>query len=72
MITILFAAICTFLIICVLIYPMIDTQKYYVSVYNDEFVVFVESKTILYVNVIYANGEKGKISLLSFVHIFDI
>ncbi len=65
-------AVCTFVIIWLLLYAIIDTQAYYRCVYNHDFVVFVDSKNLLNVNVIYNTGEHVNMSLFFFSHNFEL
>lgn len=66
------AAICTFAVIWFLLYAIIEPQVYYKCVYNNDVVVFVDSKNLLYVNVIYDTGEHVKIPLFFFAHNFEL
>ena len=66
------AAVCTFVTIWLLLYAIIDTQVYYKSVCDNDIVVFVDSKNLLYVNVIYNTGEHIKMSLFFFSHNFEL
>ena len=66
------AAVCTFVTIWLLMYAIIDTQVYYKCIYNDNVTVFVDSKNVININVIYNTGEHVKVPLLFFVHNFEI
>ena len=66
------AAVCTFVTIWLLLYAIIDTQVYYKSVCDNDIVVFVDSKNLLYVNVIYNSGEHIKMSLFFFSYNFEL
>ena len=66
------AAICTFGTIWLLLYAIIDTQAYYKCVYHNDIVVFVDSKNLINVNVIYNTGEHVKIPLFFFSQNFEI
>ena len=66
------AAICTFVVIWVLMYTIVEPQNYYKCIYNSDVVVYVESKTMFYVDVIYNTGERSRIPLFFFVHNFEI
>ena len=68
----LLAAICTFVVIWVLMYAIIDPQNYYKCVFNENVVVYVKSKTMFYVDVIYNTGEHARIPLFFFVHNFEV
>ena len=65
------AAICTFAVIWCLLYALVKPQAYYKCLYNDD-VVFVDSKDLLFVNVICDTGEHVKISLFFFTHNFEL
>ena len=66
------AAVCTFVTIWLLLYAIIDTQVYYKSVCDNDIVVFVDSKNLLYVDVIYSTGEHIKMPLFFFSHNFEL
>jgi hypothetical protein len=66
------AAICIFVVIWVLMYTIVDTQNYYKCIYNNGVGVYVESKTMFYVDVIYNTGEHTRIPLFFFVHNFEL
>jgi len=69
---ILIAGICTFVIIWCVMYAIVMPQVYYKCVYNDDVTVFVDSKTIFSVHVIYNTGEHAKIPLFFFTHNFEM
>lgn len=71
-IELIIAAVCTFVTIWLLLYAIIDTQVYYKSVCDNDVVVFVDSKNLLYVDVIYSTGEHIKMSLFFFSHNFEL
>ena len=66
------AAICAFVIIWVLMYTIVEPQNYYKCTYNSNINVFVDSKTLFYVSVIYETGEHVKMSLFYFTHNFEL
>ena len=66
------AAVCTFVTIWLLLYAIIDAQVYYKSVCDNDIVVFVDNKNLLYVNVIYNTGEHIKMPLFFFSHNFEL